>query len=298
MTDEKYAFIEDVIDRGSTARQRGCLYKHAGKNSACELPSDHLSKKEREKLNGDMISININRPVSYSVFLKASDDTQRDILMKMIDNGATLERIGRLWNVDAAKSKFLLNKYCVNVPKHNRYKKTEWELFIKEDTPEESTVHNEHSGHNEGPIEYTVFKSLSKDGQIEYLKALREKRMFTNKQIASMWKVSIAYISRLCREYGVANPKNKASDDAFREWRCEIVEEAIPEVAPVVEEAIHEVAPVAEEAIPEVAPVAEEAAEDIGGVSILQVSLKGSAKDIAEYITSLGGNWKITMERI
>ena len=60
MNDEKYAFIEDVTERKSIAR--GAFHKKGGaKSNKCTLPSDYLTRKEREKMNGEVKTWNLNK---------------------------------------------------------------------------------------------------------------------------------------------------------------------------------------------------------------------------------------------
>ena len=73
MKDETYAFIEDVKERKSTAR--GAIHKKNGsKSKKCTLPSDYLTKKEREKMNGEVKNWNMNTFYTWDEFKEMPDD--------------------------------------------------------------------------------------------------------------------------------------------------------------------------------------------------------------------------------
>ena len=63
MKDETYAFISDVKEKGFTARSARHTRTHCGKGGRVRLPSDNLSKKELEKLNGECKSFRLNDPM-------------------------------------------------------------------------------------------------------------------------------------------------------------------------------------------------------------------------------------------
>lgn len=73
MNDEKYVFIEDVKERKSIAR--GAFHKKGGaKSKKCTLPSDYLTRKEREKMNREVKSWNLNKFYSWDEFKEMPSD--------------------------------------------------------------------------------------------------------------------------------------------------------------------------------------------------------------------------------
>lgn len=65
MTDERYVYNTDIQDRKRTAS--GALAKKGGSRSRrCPLPSDTLTKAQRQKLNGSVESIKLNQPMSWA----------------------------------------------------------------------------------------------------------------------------------------------------------------------------------------------------------------------------------------
>lgn len=74
MNDEEYLFHEDSREKkriGASAYKRRT---HGGKSGRVVLPSDYLSAKERNAMNGEVKSYNINNPMKWSQFKQLPDD--------------------------------------------------------------------------------------------------------------------------------------------------------------------------------------------------------------------------------
>lgn len=76
MKDETYAFVSDVKEKKITARSARHTRTHCGKGGRVRLPSDHLSKKELQKMNGECKSYRLNEPMPWVDFKKMPDDIQ------------------------------------------------------------------------------------------------------------------------------------------------------------------------------------------------------------------------------
>ena len=74
MTDEKYSFVSDVRDKKVTARSARSKRTHTGKGGRVRLPSDNLSKKELQKMNGECKSYKLNSPMTWKEFKSLPDD--------------------------------------------------------------------------------------------------------------------------------------------------------------------------------------------------------------------------------
>ena len=68
MSDEKYEYIQDCKDKKITARSARNKKTHTGKGGRVRLPSDNLSKKELEAMNGECISYRMNDPITWDEF--------------------------------------------------------------------------------------------------------------------------------------------------------------------------------------------------------------------------------------
>ena len=74
MKDETYLFIQDVKEKGSTARSARNRRTHNGKGGRVKLPSDNLSRKELQKMNGDVKTYRLNEPMTLEEFKSMPDD--------------------------------------------------------------------------------------------------------------------------------------------------------------------------------------------------------------------------------
>ena len=62
MTDERYTFITDVAEKKRTARGAFNKRTHNGKGGKVRFPSDYLSNKERNEMNGKVREYRMNSP--------------------------------------------------------------------------------------------------------------------------------------------------------------------------------------------------------------------------------------------
>lgn len=74
MTDEKYVFVQDVREKKITARSARNTRTHNGKRGAVRFPSDNLSRKELNAMNGEVKSYKLNSPMTWSEFEAMPDD--------------------------------------------------------------------------------------------------------------------------------------------------------------------------------------------------------------------------------
>ncbi len=85
MKDETFAFISDVKDKKITARSARHQRSHTGKGGRVRLPSDNLSKKELQKMNGECKSYRLNDPMAWKEF-KAMPDDIKCTYIKLLRN--------------------------------------------------------------------------------------------------------------------------------------------------------------------------------------------------------------------
>lgn len=94
MNDAIYAYKEDVKERKSlvsAARHR----KNGSKSKKCTLPSDNLSYYQRKKLNGEVKSYSMNRPMTWKEFQTYPDDLQETYLATLVDGfHVSMKQIG------------------------------------------------------------------------------------------------------------------------------------------------------------------------------------------------------------
>lgn len=114
MTNERYAFIEDVTTRKNVARSGG---KKGKSRYGCTLPSDYMSTKEKRDQNSRWISVTFNRPISYDKFLAYSDEDKKTYLQTLIDKyGGSTDKIAKMFGTSKAKIKMYRQELGVCSP--------------------------------------------------------------------------------------------------------------------------------------------------------------------------------------
>lgn len=74
MKDETYVFIQDNKEKKAIARSSRHRRSHAGKGGSIRFPSDHLTKKELQAMNGEMKTYRMNDPITWKEFKTMPDD--------------------------------------------------------------------------------------------------------------------------------------------------------------------------------------------------------------------------------
>lgn len=74
MSDEKYEYIQDVKEKRFTARSSHNKRTHIGKGGSVRFPSDSMTKKQREAMNGECKTYRLNDPMSWDDFKDMPDD--------------------------------------------------------------------------------------------------------------------------------------------------------------------------------------------------------------------------------
>lgn len=74
MKDEEYLFFTDARDKKNIARSARNQRTHTGKRGRVKLPSDYLTKKELNAMNGEVKSYRLNDPMTWKEFKSMPDD--------------------------------------------------------------------------------------------------------------------------------------------------------------------------------------------------------------------------------
>lgn len=108
MTDEKYIYHKDIAEKKRTARGSYNRLSHAGK-SGMKTPSDYLTKRERDKMNGEVQSYNLSVPMDWEQFKKMPPDIKGEYLNGLIDKfSPTQTSIAKMLGI----SNRYLNQLC------------------------------------------------------------------------------------------------------------------------------------------------------------------------------------------
>jgi len=98
MDDAQYVFNQTSserkrIGRGAVARKNG------SKSKKCGLPSDYLSAAEKKKLNGECVTYELSRPMSWQDFKGMPHDIQSEYIRKLAGMGAGRNDIADMFRI-------------------------------------------------------------------------------------------------------------------------------------------------------------------------------------------------------
>jgi len=162
MTDERYAFVEDVKNRKNVARSGG---KKGKSRYGCSLPVDYMTTKEKRDANSRWISVTYDRPISFDKFLAYSDDNKKQYLQNVVDNhGGTTCRIAEMFGCTEAGVKKFRQDLGIKSPlyTYNDNLNTLWNDFLAKDE------------FLRKPMSYEDFKTLDWYDQTQYITFLNE----------------------------------------------------------------------------------------------------------------------------
>lgn len=82
MTDEEFLFRQDVAEKKRTATGAYHKITHGGR---VMMPSDFLTKKEREKMNSAVTTYKLGEPCTWEEFLRMPTETKKEYLLTLYD---------------------------------------------------------------------------------------------------------------------------------------------------------------------------------------------------------------------
>ena len=145
MNDVEFILKEDIKEKKQAGR--GYYHKKNGsKSKKCRLPSDSLSKKEIEKMNGECKVYNLNKPMSYSNFCAMPFDLQIKYLEMLRDKfGANQTEISFMMGCNCATLKSHKQRFLNGKPEFKRYTysrldKDAWNRFINGEEDKDTVV--------------------------------------------------------------------------------------------------------------------------------------------------------------
>lgn len=85
MTDEKFVYISDQKEKKRTARGSHNRRTHAGAGGRVRLPSDYMTTKERNAMNGECKAYRLNEPMTWKEFKSMPEDLQLCYMKALIE---------------------------------------------------------------------------------------------------------------------------------------------------------------------------------------------------------------------
>lgn len=121
MRDEEYEFYSDCREKKSIANSAFKRRTHTGKGGRVRLPSDNLSKKELEKMNGEEKSYRLNEPMSWKEFMAMPDDI-KVMYIKLLRQkfGISGRKIAEMMGIDQSRLSRELCRLGIGEGKHSR----------------------------------------------------------------------------------------------------------------------------------------------------------------------------------
>lgn len=171
MTDERYAFVEDVKNRKNVARSGG---KKGKSRYGCSLPVDYMTTKEKRDANSRWISVTYYRPISFDKFLAYSDDDKKKYLQTLIDRYAgDTGKIAKMFGCTEAKIKVFRQNLGVVYNIERQRDETLWDVFLTFDA------------FLRKPMSSDDFKALDYYDQTQYISFLVDTMGASIEQISS-----------------------------------------------------------------------------------------------------------------
>ncbi len=100
MKDETYLFISDCREKKNTAQSARNKRTHNGKGGRVKFPSDYMTKKELNAMNGEVRSYRLNEPMSWQEFKAMPDDIKVTYIKLLREKyGVSDTNIGKMMGV-------------------------------------------------------------------------------------------------------------------------------------------------------------------------------------------------------
>lgn len=114
-------FRSDCIEKKSVARSARYKRTHTGKGGRVRLPSDNLTKKELEKMNGECKAYRMNDPMSWQEFKELPDDLKVTYIKLLRDKfDASTAHIADMLGVSTWSLSKILREFGLADPKGTR----------------------------------------------------------------------------------------------------------------------------------------------------------------------------------
>lgn len=133
MTDAEFIMRSEAKQHKANGR---AVYNRAsrGGSKRCRLPSDNLTKAQLKKMNGEIIVMQMNKPIAWSEFKRYSPELQREYIENLVAKyGARQLDIAEMFGIDKSH----LNKYLSGIAPgifashRKKYIDPRWKAFIE-----------------------------------------------------------------------------------------------------------------------------------------------------------------------
>jgi hypothetical protein len=233
LSDEAWEMVSDSIDKKKTAQSARSTRTHCGRRGAVKFPSDYLTKKERNAMNGDVKEYRMNDPMTWDEFKEMPVDLQKLYIEGLrkkfqVPDAYIAEMLGKdRWSFgDHLFKNHIPTGKDAGVHKvWDREGFMAWRLGIEnpnaDPVPVEETT-AEPIDILDRPMTFAEFKNLTDEQKKEYIERLRKKFDVPNVEIAKMMGTSQYTISRVATslkaEYGRSGGSRLWNKGAWDAW--------------------------------------------------------------------------------
>lgn len=141
MRDEEY--IYQMTNRERARYSRGARSRKRGsKSKKCSLPSDNMTAAQLRKENGELITYNLKKPMSWEKFKSLPDNVKKQYITGLVDTyGVNASGICKMFGVDV--SGFLKRMRCIYTTDYpfksgrTKYDVERWNEFLASEKPSE-----------------------------------------------------------------------------------------------------------------------------------------------------------------
>ena len=293
LPEEQWAMIEDSIEKKRTAASAFKQRTHCGKGGSVKFPSDYMTKKELNAMNGDVISYRMNSPLSWDEFKELPNDLKANYIKSLRAKFSVPDnQLAEMFDISLAKLTLYLSdlklEYVHNTEIWNKEAFLAWRSGGSSEAVKENDISEAKTEvtrkYDRNPMKWEEFKKLPNPEKVAYIRWLEDTFGVPNKNIADMFGIGSTYLSHVRTNLGCnagsssAASKKGWDSTEFDAWaRGEaIVEEAEPAVEPVVEKTVEAAAKEILEMIvnePTVENVVEPAA--VQRIDIPELTVKG-----------------------
>lgn len=122
MKDETFLFISDSKEKKSVARSACKKVTHGG---AVRLPSDYMTKKELNAMNGEIETYRMNDPLTWAEFKKLPDDIKVLYIKALVQRyDVPIANMAEMFGVHHTNLRNLLKEIGCKLPRRGKH---EWD---------------------------------------------------------------------------------------------------------------------------------------------------------------------------
>lgn len=140
MEDEKYIYQQEQREKKIISYSAKNARTHCGKRGAVKLPSDYLTKKELESMNGEVKSYHLNDPMTWREFRALPDDIKIIYIKLLREKFNVPDKVIAETMLHVNKKTFgeCVRALGIGVGKHScksRWNHSEWQAWIGDTVP-------------------------------------------------------------------------------------------------------------------------------------------------------------------